>query len=163
MNDNETLRVLLIGVGATALMDAWGLLQRCVRLPVPDYALVGRWVAGWRKGIWAHGAIAKSPSVRGERALGWLVHYATGIAFAGLLVGLFGADWMRAPSLCPALLVGIATVVAPWLLMQPAFGLGIAASHTATPWKNRLKSLANHTVFGVGLYLAATLLAALPQ
>lgn len=43
--------------------------------------------------------------------------------------------------------------------MQPAMGAGIAAANTPTPWKNRLRSLANHAVFGLGLYLAAALLA----
>ena len=36
-----------------------------------------------------------------------------------------------------------------------AMGAGIAARKTPTPWANRWRSLANHTVFGVGLYLAA--------
>jgi len=34
-------------------------------------------------------------------------------------------------------------------------GAGIASSRTPTPLKNCLRSLANHTVFGVGLYLSA--------
>jgi hypothetical protein len=42
--------------------------------------------------------------------------------------------------------------------MQPAFGLGVAASKTPNPNKARLKSLMTHTVFGVGLYVWAYLL-----
>ena len=95
-----------------------------------------------------------------ERALGWAVHYGTGIAFAGLLVAIAGSDWMRAPSLLPAVAVGAGTVLAPWLVMQPAMGAGIAASRTPRPAANRLRSLANHTVFGTGLYLAAAAIAA---
>jgi hypothetical protein len=34
-------------------------------------------------------------------------------------------------------------------------GAGVASTRTPTPLLNNLKSLANHTVFGVGLYLAA--------
>ena len=43
----------------------------------------------------------------------------------------------------------------PFLLMQPAFGLGVAAAKTPAPWQARLKSLSSHLVFGVGLYLSA--------
>jgi hypothetical protein len=54
-----------------------------------------------------------------------------------------------------ALVFGLATVAAPWLVMQPAMGLGFLASKTASPLRNCLRSLANHAVFGAGLYLAA--------
>ena len=52
-----------------------------------------------------------------------------------------------------------ATVAAPWLVMQPAMGAGIASRRTPTPGRNRARSLANHLVFGLGLYLAAALTA----
>ncbi|MDQ3427283.1 MAG: DUF2938 domain-containing protein, partial [Gemmatimonadota bacterium] len=53
------------------------------------------------------------------------------------------------------LLYGIGTVVCPLFIMQPAFGLGIAASRTPNPTQARLKSLVTHTVFGAGLYVCA--------
>jgi hypothetical protein len=71
---------------------------------------------------------------------------------------LRGADWLANPTVLPALAFGIASVAAPWFVMQPAMGAGIASSKTPTPWKNRARSLANHTVFGIGLYLAAIVL-----
>ena len=46
-------------------------------------------------------------------------------------------------------------------LLQPLMGAGLASSRTATPWRNRLRSLLNHLVFGLGLYLSAIALAAL--
>lgn len=95
----------------------------------------------------------------GELAWGWLTHYAVGVAFATVLVGIQGADWVRSPTLLPALAVGVCTVAAPLLVMQPAMGSGFAASRTPTPLKNCLRSLANHTVFGFGLYLSALAIA----
>lgn len=156
---HDLLHVAAIGVGATAAMDAWVLLLRRLGVPTLDYALVGRWVGHWRQGRWHHAAIAKAAPVQGERAIGWLVHYAVGVVFAGLLVALCGMAWAREPRLWPAVAVGVVTVAAPWLVMQPAMGAGIAASRTPTPRKNRLRSLANHTVFGVGLYLSAYVVA----
>jgi hypothetical protein len=55
-----------------------------------------------------------------------------------------------------ALVLGaLLAVVFPFFIMQPSFGLGIAASRTPKPTQARLKSLATHTVFGVGLYVCA--------
>jgi hypothetical protein len=61
----------------------------------------------------------------------------------------------------PALLFGIVTVVFPLFIMQPAFGLGIAASKAPNPVQARLRSLMNHVVFGIGLYLSAQVLSSL--
>lgn len=155
----DITRVACIGIGATAAMDLWlSLLQR-LGVPTLDFAFIGRWVGHLGRGRWKHEAIAKAPPIRGELALGWLTHYATGMAFAGVLVGIHGLDWMHDPELLPALAVGMATVVVPWFVMQPAMGAGIASSRTRTPALNCARSLANHTVFGGGLYLAAVAIA----
>lgn len=152
-------QVVLIGIGATALMDVWLLLLQRLGVPTLNFALIGRWAGHWRLGTWRHESIAKAAPVRGEHVLGWLIHYGTGIAFAGLLVGIVGLDWTSRPTLWPALAVGVGTVAAPWLVMQPAMGAGIASSRTPAPGKNRARSLVNHTVFGIGLYVAAVFIA----
>lgn len=152
-------RIALIGIGATAVMDTWLWVLKRMDVPALNFAFIGRWVGHWRHGQWAHNSIAKAEPVKGELALGWAVHYATGIAFAGLLVSLYGLAWVSSPRLLPALSVGIGTVVVPWLVMQPAMGAGIASSRTPTPARNCLRSLANYTVFGFGLYLAAVFIA----
>jgi hypothetical protein len=103
--------------------------------------------------------MARAAPVRGERAWGWLLHYAVGVAFAALLVLWQGPQWLGQPTALPALAAGAATVAAPLLVLQPAMGQGLAARKTATPWANRARNLANHTVFGLGLFLSARLLA----
>lgn len=151
--------VAIIGTGATAITDIWGLARRpLLGVPAPDYGLVGRWFGHMRHGRFRHDAIAKATPVPGERLIGWSAHYLTGIAFAALLVLVAGPGWLRAPTLVPALLVGIATVAAPFLLMQPGMGAGIAASRTPRPGQARLQSLITHAVFGFGLYLTAILI-----
>lgn len=153
----DILHVAAIGICATAAMDVWLLVLKRLGVPTLDFALIGRWVGHWRQGVWKHEAIARAAPVPGERALGWLMHYATGVAFAALLVGVFGMQWVHQPTVWPAVGVGLGTVAAPWLLMQPAIGAGIAASRTPAPARNRIRSLANHGVFGFGLYAAALL------
>jgi hypothetical protein len=59
-----------------------------------------------------------------------MAHYTIGVTFAGLLLSIFGLQWARSPSLLPALAVGVVTVGAPLLVLQPAFGAGIASSKT---------------------------------
>lgn len=151
----DIARVALIGAGATALMDLGLAAQKRMGIKSLDFAMVGRWIGNVTRGEFVHHAIAKAHPVRGERALGWLAHYAVGIAFAGLLVAIAGFDWMRHPAPLPALALGAATVVAPLFVMQPAMGAGFAASRTPAPLKSCLRSLFNHTVFGAGLYAAA--------
>lgn len=140
--------VLLLGIGATAVTDLWALARkRLLGIAPPDFGLVGRWLAGMTRGRLRHESIAAAPAVRGERLLGWTAHYLVGIAFAGALLGIWGLVWIRHPTLAPALLVGVATVAAPILVMQPGMGLGFSAVRA-------MHSLVTHLVFGVGLYAA---------
>ena len=90
----------------------------------------------------------------GERVVGWTAHYLIGIAFAAVLLALWGLDWARQPTLAPALIVGIGSVAAPFLVMQPGMGAGIAASRTPRPAAARFHSLVTHAIFGFGLYAA---------
>ncbi len=102
-----------------------------------------------------HASITAAPQKQFECAAGWIAHYTIGLLLALAFVVLASGDWLARPTLLPALLYGIATVIFPFFILQPSFGLGIAASRTPKPAQARLKSLATHTVFGVGLYVCA--------
>jgi hypothetical protein len=152
------LAALPIGIGATLVVDVWAWLRRrAFGTPLPDYALVGRWGGTLLRGQFRHAPVKSLPALRGERAAGWILHYVIGVLFAALLVGGAGPDWVARPTLGPALLVGLATVAAPWLLLQPALGAGVAARKTPHPNAARLQTLITHAWFGIGLYLSAEL------
>jgi hypothetical protein len=155
------LRMVLIGVGATLVMDVWAFILRRLGIPSLNFALLGRWLGHLLRGQRMQASIARATPVKGELLLGWSAHYSIGIAFAALLLATFGLHWARSPSLLPALSIGIATVVAPLFILQPALGAGIASSKTPTPVLNCIKSLVTHTVYGFGLYLAALATASL--
>ena len=157
-----SLSTMIIGSGATAVTDLWAILRKHILgVVLPDFGLLGRWLAHMPRGKFRHDSIAAAPRVRGERAIGWIAHYLVGISFAAILVGIWGVEWLDQPSLGPALVVGIVTVAAPYFVMQPAMGAGIAASRTPRPAAARLHSLVTHAIFGLGLYAAGWLLDAM--
>lgn len=148
------LHPIFIGVGATLTLDLWALfLKRTFKIMPPNFCLVGRWLRYMPKGIFKHSNIAAVPEKNAECAVGWLVHYMIGMMFAVVFLTLVSNNWLEHPTLIPALIFGAATVSAPFFIMQPAFGLGTAASKTPSPTQARMRSLMNHIVFGFGLYL----------
>ena len=155
------LRAVLIGAGATIVMDLWAVVLRQFGVPSLNLAFLGRWIGHLPRGRWRHLSIARATPVRGESWIGWCAHYSIGIIFSALLLWTYGVGWARSPSLLPALFIGIVTVVAPVLILQPGMGAGIASWKTPTPVFNCIKSLVTHTVFGLGMYLAALATASL--
>ena len=146
----------IVGVGATLVMDLWAvLLKRTFSIPSLNYCLVGRWLRHMPEGTFKHVSIATAPQKGFECTVGWIAHYVIGAVFALVLVAFASGGWLARPTLLPPLLFGIGTVLVPFLIMQPSFGLGIAASKVSNPTQARLKSLMTHTVFGVGLYVCA--------
>lgn len=152
---------ILIGVGATVVFDLWVRLLVSLGLPGANWTLAGRWFAHIPRGRIHHDSIAASPSIAGETAVGWVMHYVTGIVFAAALILIWGLEWTRDPTPGPALTVGIITVLLGWLVMSPGMGGGIAGQKRPDRWTLRAVQLANHVVFGLGLWGSALLLAAL--
>jgi hypothetical protein len=156
LETNEILGAIAVGIGATAVMDLWNLgLRRAFGIPSLDLCLLGRWIGHLKAGRFRHERIAAAAPRRHECASGVIAHYGIGAAFALALVVATAGEWLARPALVPALLFGGITVVFPYFLLQPALGLGVASARTPRPARARLKSLASHAAFGVGLYLAA--------
>lgn len=152
------VRAIPIGIGATVMMDLWAaFLKAMFAVPRLDYGMLGRWLGHVPRGRLMHDNIAKASPVRGERVIGWGAHYAIGITFAALLLVVWGVDWARRPTLLPAVIVSLVTLVAPFFIMQPGMGAGIAASKTPNPKVARLRSIVTHTIYGIGLYVSARL------
>ncbi|WP_040759600.1 DUF2938 domain-containing protein [Woodsholea maritima] len=147
---------VVLGVGGTVIMDLWALFQaKVLKQPGLNYAMVGRWLGHMPRGKFIHSPIAASDPIRGEAMLGWGFHYLTGIIYAAIILMIWGVAWASAPTLLPALIVAWIGLLAPFFLMQPGLGAGIAACKTPKPWFARFKSFITHTSFGVGLYLTA--------
>lgn len=150
----------LMGVAGSASIDVWALaLRRAFNVSSLDYRFLGRWIGHLPHGRYRHQRIQSAAPVPGERLLGWVAHYGIGVGFAAVLLLLAGENWANAPTPGPALLMGVGTVVAPWFVLQPAFGAGFAGAKTAHPWHGRLRNLGTHTVYGLGLYASALVVA----
>ncbi|OUR79090.1 hypothetical protein A9Q83_05780 [Alphaproteobacteria bacterium 46_93_T64] len=150
------INAVLIGTGATVIMDLWALFQKRVfGVPALNYAMVGRWIGHLPRGHFIHDNIGKAVPIHGEKMLGWGAHYVIGIIFAAGLLVFWGPEWAFSPTLMPAITVGLLTVMAPFFILQPAMGAGVAASRTPNPNISRLRSLIAHFSFGLGLYISA--------
>ena len=146
-------RAIVIGVGATIILDLWNVLLRAFGVASTNWGMVGRWIGHFPRGRFVHDSIAAAAPIPGEHAIGWIAHYVIGVMYALMLLAIVGMDWARAPTLLPALAFGLATIVAPFFIMQPGMGAGIAASRTPNPAAARVRSLFSHVSFAVGLYV----------
>ncbi|MBO3128818.1 DUF2938 domain-containing protein [Dermatophilus congolensis] len=144
-----------VGVGATAVMDVGAqIIQRTTGTPPLNLDLVGRWIGHMRRGAFAHESIMTAEPVEHEHEIGLVAHYAIGVGFA-LALAAVRPGWLDKPTLVPAMTAGLATCAAPWLLMQPAWGMGLAASTLPDPATTRLRTVRAHAMYGLGLWASA--------
>ncbi|AWM14735.1 DUF2938 domain-containing protein [Flavobacterium sp. NRK F10] len=149
------LKIIAIGIGATLTMDIWAYILSIFNIKSLDYRLVGRWIGSMTKGKFKHDKIIHTTPFPNESLIGWIAHYFIGIAFVFLLVLIYGTEWIENPTLQPALFIGLLTTIAPFFLMQPSFGFGIAGSKLPEPNIARLKSIITHFIYGLGIYIAS--------
>jgi hypothetical protein len=152
------IRAVLIGVGGTVVLDlyAW-LLHRIFGMPATNWGLVGRWIGLMPRGHFVQPQLGKADRVPGELAIGWVFHYLIGAGYGLLLVAIWGADWLQRPTVAAPMTLALALLVLPYFAMMPGMGMGMAASRAPKPNVARLKSVAGHSVFGIGMYLTALL------
>lgn len=123
-----------------------------------DYRFIGRWIGHFANGKFVHNNIMKTTAIQNELLIGWTVHYLIGISFSFLLVIVLGKGWLVEPLFVPAIIIGLATVVFPLFIMQPALGFGIASINLPNPIVRVLKSIVTHLVYGGGLFLTGLLI-----
>lgn len=151
--------ILALGIGATAVMDVWGLARKpLLGISPPNYCLVGRWFGHMTMGRFQHQSIRESQPVRGECIVGWAAHYFIGVGFAAILIVVWGLSWIDRPTLAPAIVLGMVTLAGPFLIMQPGMGAGIASAKAPKPSSARVQSALTHLTFGIGLYLTGLII-----
>ncbi len=147
---------IVMGLVATIVMDIWALvLRQFAGMPLPNWAMVGRWAGHLPSGKVFHDDIGTAAPVQNELALGWAVHYGVGIIYGIFFALIAGAAWLAEPTFLPVWIYALLTIAAGWFLLQPGMGLGVALSKTPNPSKGRLFGLIAHTWFGIGLWIGA--------
>jgi DUF2938 family protein len=87
------LSSVFIGIGATLMLDLWGLLlKHAFKIAPSNFCLVGRWIRYMQEGIFRHSNIGSAPQKSRECLVGWLAHYMIGITFAVGFIGLVGSS-----------------------------------------------------------------------
>lgn len=148
------VRAIVIGVTATAIFDGWALmLWRLWGIRPPVWSRLGRLILHGRDAMRGRG----EPFSTAEQAVGAVAHYATGVAFALVLLWAAGLHWAREPSIGPALIAGVLTLLPAWLAMLPVLGHGIAGQGLPHPARFRIVSAVSHLVLGGGFYIGALL------
>lgn len=148
-------RAVAIGIFATLMMDIGallgfraGLAGRGPRRQGPEF--IGRWIGYLIRGQVHHEDILLIPSLPGERGLGLITHYTTGIGLALVYITLLKATAI-VPSLSSGLVYGIFTGILPWFLYFPAIGAGWMG-RVASPGLDMARtSFLTHAVYGFGL------------
>ena len=147
------IQALVAGIFATAIIDIWAAMSnRVFRLPVTNWAMVGRWLGHIPAGRFVHSPVSSSPPINNELLIGWIFHYFTGLVYALVYLYLLQILLAVTPTLISGLLFGMVTIVSPWFIMQPALGIGICASKAPYPNVVRLQNFLVHSIFGASLY-----------
>ncbi|HTU68350.1 MAG TPA: DUF2938 family protein [Steroidobacteraceae bacterium] len=150
---DHALRILAMGLTATVAIDLWATFaNRVLGWPRTNWSLVGRWIGHMRDGQFTHESIGSSPPIGHESIVGWAFHYLVGFLYAALYLVYVSAAQRGQPTVLSAVLFGLVTMLSPWLLMQPALGLGFCASIAPRPTLVRLQNLIIHVSFGLTLY-----------
>lgn len=151
------LHGIIIGIAATVILDIWALVAKRAYDAAPaNWAMAGRWFAHMKNGSYKHADIAQAVPVRGELAIGWIMHYLVGIVYGVMVVAIWYFQNLTYPTLLAPFLIGLVLATsAAWFVMQPAMGLGVAASRAPDPLRIRLRNIVNHVVFSFALYVSA--------
>lgn len=155
--------ITLMGVVATLVLDLWAAsASRAFGWPRTNWALVGRWFSHLPRGKFRHAPISATTPAPLELVIGWCGHYLVGVAYAMIYMSIL--IWLGLqPTVGSAILFGVITILAPWMILQPGMGLGFFASSAPNPPLMRKVNFAAHSVFGLGLYGGWWLLAPVIQ
>lgn len=156
---SDLLNALLIGAGGTVALDIWVLfMTKVLHTPGTNWSMVGRWLGHMASGQFVQQNLGHAAPIKHEAALGWLFHYIVGVTYGLPLLAFWGHSWLAQPTLLPPLIVAWALLIAPFFIMMPGMGNGIAGRKTPKPNVTRLKSVVGHFMFGLGMYATALVL-----
>ncbi len=152
------LNIVLVGLFGTLVFDLWNRAAfHLFGIRAPNWAILGRWVL-IPSTLHDGSAIALGAFSPTERVIGSVLHQATGILFAALLIAWQGSGWLVRPTVLPAVQLGLLTLFFSWFMISPALGHGVAARKLPSATGFRLSGVLSHGLMGFGYFLGAVLL-----
>jgi len=145
-------KILLISIIATICTDLWSLILYFGFERQIHWGLPGRWFGHFLQGELIFNIPTSTPILY-EEILGWIFHYLVGLLFTIGYYITFIRLFKKTPQWYTALLFSWLMMIFPFLALQPAMGVGVAAHLAPNPWLNRFVTISAHTIFGLGLYL----------
>lgn len=145
---------LVVGIGSTFALDIWvTLLERLTGLPATNWGMVGRWLDGLSRGQFVLDGTNSTTASGREKAIGWLFHYAVGLAYAFLIPLLWGADVMTTLPVLPFVVIGlVASTAAGLVILYPGMGGGLFASRLPNQAATIVYLIVAHAVFAASQY-----------
>jgi len=141
IDELDLIKAALIGAGGTLVLDLWAVfLVRVLHMPATNWSMVGRWIGNMPRGQFRHASMANAQSVTNETLIGWLAHYGIGISYGLLLLLFAGRSWLMHPTLLLPMIVAWVLLIAPFFIMMPGMGSGIAGAKTPNPNLTRVSS-----------------------
>jgi len=114
-----------VGLGATFVMDLWTIFSGTLSKFFTQLLLCWSLAAPHGQCSFKHPSITAAAQKPAECTTGWIAHYAIGVLFALALVALATPEWLRSPTLMPALIFGIVTVGFPFFIMHHRSALAL--------------------------------------
>ncbi|WP_329740485.1 DUF2938 family protein [Dyella sp. A6] len=153
---------LFTGVISTLVLDIWVRIARLATGIEPtDWGMVGRWLRGIPTGHLVLDGSSPSPPTGGELALGWAFHYVIGIAYAVLILLIWGIGFVGAPTVWPVVFIGVVvSTLAGLMILMPGLGAGLMGARLPNQGAMIAYLIVAHSVYALGLYGAALWLSA---
>ena len=155
---NSIMTGVAAGVLGTITMDSLNhLFARKGLIIKIDIRMIGRMSAGWANGRFCFRDPGQMKQIAHEVLLGYLTHYAIGIALA--IPFVLGWSLLVGDPVSPiwTLAYGIATTAASVFVVHPSMGLGVFGMRSPEGIRAPLSSLANHFFFGIGMAVGVVL------
>ncbi len=154
---------MLGGLVGTVMMDIIGWIAGKLKITwggCGGSAAIGRWTLGVLRGQFVHKNIIESPSLKNEKAVGWIFHYFTGGALALTYPAIFLGFNIAMPgnNLIPGLIWGFVTVIMPWFILFPGFGWGLFGARSPGNVRALISPAVVHSIYGLGLGIVLNLI-----
>ena len=149
-------KVLIIGIGATIIMDLWGIALALISHSSYEWSTAGRMIGYLLRGEWLwHDGIMRA-ALPHENILGWITHYTIGILYALFYVIFCNDGFHQKADFLKSLSFAWFLMIFPLGMLAPITGNGFFNLETHTPLINLIHTFFSHSCFGIGLWACYT-------